>query len=247
MDGHTIHIGNGALLEQIGISSETYGDEEPDYAAFAREAAAKGQTPMYLVMDGRLCCVICVADTIRETAPEAIKALKQEGKEIYMLTGDNRRTAAQIGRRIGLDDDHILAEVLPQDKARQVRLLQERGLRVMMVGDGINDAPALAQADIGMAIGSGSDIAMESAQVVLMRSDPADVPRAIRLSRLTIRNIRQNLFWAFFYNSLGIPVACGLLYLLGGPLLSPMFGGFAMSLSSVCVVGNALRLKRMRL
>ena len=247
MDGHTIHIGNGGLLEQIGISSETYGDEEPDYAAFAREAAAKGQTPMYLVMDGRLCCVICVADTIRETAPEAIKALKQEGKEIYMLTGDNRRTAAQIGRRIGLDDDHILAEVLPQDKARQVRLLQERGLRVMMVGDGINDAPALAQADIGMAIGSGSDIAMESAQVVLMRSDPADVPRAIRLSRLTIRNIRQNLFWAFFYNSLGIPVACGLLYLLGGPLLSPMFGGFAMSLSSVCVVGNALRLKRMRL
>ena len=161
------------------------------------------------------------------------------------MTGDNRKTAEYIGRQAHVDQ--VVAEVLPGDKADVVSRLQREGKTVMMVGDGINDAPALVQADVGCAVGSGSDIALESGDIVLMKSDLMDVYRAIRLSKATIRNIRQNLFWAFFYNVLGIPVAAGALYLLGGPLLSPMIGGLAMSLSSVCVVGNALRLKTLKL
>ena len=171
--------------------------------------------------------------------------MKSLGIQVYMLTGDNQKTAEYIGKQAHID--HVIAEVLPEDKANVVSRLQAEGKTVMMVGDGINDAPALVQADVGTAVGSGSDIALESGDIVLMRADLRDVYRAVKLSKATIRNIKQNLFWAFFYNSLGIPVAAGLLYLLGGPLLSPMLGGFAMSLSSVCVVSNALRLKTIHL
>ena len=189
--------------------------------------------------------MISVADPVKTTSREAIRKLKALGIEVAMLTGDNRLTASHIAKQV--DVTEIYAEVLPGDKAGIVEKLQKEGKTVMMVGDGINDAPALAQAQIGTAIGNGSDIAIESADLVLMRDDLNDVYRAIRLSKATIRNIKQNLFWAFFYNTLGIPVAAGILYLFGGPLLNPMIGGLAMSLSSVCVVSNALRLRGLKL
>ena len=189
--------------------------------------------------------IVCVADTIKETSVEAVEKIKGLGVTVYMVTGDNEKTAQYIGKLAHVDQ--VVAEVLPEDKAQVVNRLQNEGKTVMMVGDGINDAPALVQADVGCAVGNGSDIALESGDVVLMKSDLMDVYRAVKLSKATIRNIKQNLFWAFFYNSLGIPVAAGVLYLLGGPLLSPMLGGFAMSLSSVCVVGNALRLRNLKL
>lgn len=211
------------------------------WQAGAGELAGKGQTPMYVVADGKTLGIIGVADTIKETSAAAVDALKKDGVRVYMLTGDNERTAEYIGAQAHVDE--IVAQVLPQDKAKIVEDLQKEGKKVMMVGDGINDAPALVQAEVGCAIGSGSDIAIDSADVVLMKSDLMDVHRMIRLSHLTIRNIRQNLFWAFFYNTVGIPVAAGLLYPFTGLLLSPMLGGFAMSLSSVCVVSNALRLR----
>ncbi len=226
-------------MERMGVAL----DEETEI--LASKAAEEGKTPMYVIADGKLEGIISVADTIKETSVAAVDHLKELGIQVYMLTGDNKRTAEYIGRQAHIDN--VIAEVLPEDKANVVSRLQSEGKTVMMVGDGINDAPALVQADVGTAIGSGSDIALESGDIVLMKSDLEDVYRAIKLSRMTIRNIKQNLFWAFFYNSLGIPVAAGLLYLLGGPLLSPMIGGFAMSLSSVCVVGNALRLRRMKL
>ncbi|MDE7325279.1 MAG: heavy metal translocating P-type ATPase [Lachnospiraceae bacterium] len=207
----------------------------------AEELAAKGQTPMYVVADGKTVGIIGVADTIKQTSAAAVDALQKDGVRVYMLTGDNRKTAEYIGAQAHVDE--IVAEVLPQDKAKIIEELQKQGKKVMMVGDGINDAPALVQAEVGCAIGSGSDIAIDSADIVLMKSDLQDVHRAIHLSHLTIRNIRQNLFWAFFYNTVGIPVAAGLLYPFTGLLLNPMLGGFAMSLSSVCVVSNALRLK----
>ena len=171
--------------------------------------------------------------------------MKELGIRTVLLTGDNHAAADHIGRLVGVDQ--VVAEVLPEEKAGVIQRLQAEGRKVMMVGDGINDAPALTQAEVGCAIGSGSDIAIESADIVLMRDDLQDVPRALRLSALTLRDIKQNLFWAFCYNTIGIPIAAGLLYLFGGPLLSPMFAGAAMSLSSVCVVGNALRLGRARL
>ena len=196
---------------------------------------------MYVVENKNTVGLIGVADTIKETSARAVDALKKDGVRVYMLTGDNKRTAEYIGAQAHIDE--IIAEVLPQDKAKMIEELQKQGKRVMMVGDGINDAPALVQAEVGCAIGNGSDIAIDSADIVLMKSDLMDVHRAIHLSHLTIRNIRQNLFWAFFYNTIGIPVAAGLLYPFTKLLLSPMLGGFAMSLSSVCVVSNALRLK----
>ena len=234
-----VSVGNRRLLETEQVSL-------PDRAQeMASQYANIGKTPMYVVIEGRLAGMVCVADTIKETSVEAVEKIKSLGVAVYMVTGDNERTAAYIGSQARVDQ--VVAEVLPEDKAQVVSRLQKEGKTVMMVGDGINDAPALVQADVGCAIGNGSDIALESGDVVLMKSDLMDVYRAIKLSKATIRNIKQNLFWAFFYNSLGIPVAAGVLYLLGGPLLSPMIGGFAMSLSSVCVVGNALRLRNLKL
>ena len=233
-DGKEIYLGKGELAEQHSANAK-------DWHTKAQEMAEKGQTPMYVVENKDTVGLIGVADTIKETSAKAVDALKKNGVRVYMLTGDNKRTAQYIGAQAHVDE--IIAEVLPQDKAKMIEELQKQGKRVMMVGDGINDAPALVQAEVGCAIGNGSDIAIDSADIVLMKSDLMDVHRAIRLSHLTIRNIRQNLFWAFFYNTIGIPVAAGLLYPFTKLLLSPMLGGFAMSLSSVCVVSNALRLK----
>lgn len=239
LDGRHIAIGNKKLLEEKGI---LIGNQTMELAS---SYANQGKTPMYVVVDGMLKGILCVADTIKATSITAIDQMKKLGIQVYMVTGDNKQTAEYIGKQAHID--RVIAEVLPEDKANVVSQLQKEGRTVMMVGDGINDAPALVQADVGTAIGSGSDIALESGDIVLMKSDLMDVYRAIKLSKSTIRNIKQNLFWAFFYNSLGIPVAAGLLYLFGGPLLNPMIAGFAMSLSSVCVVGNALRLKTIKL
>jgi Cu+-exporting ATPase len=206
--------------------------------------AEQGKTPLFVSIDGRYAGLIAVADVVKPSSQSAIETLHKMGIEVVMITGDNRETAAAIAQQTGID--RVLAEVLPQDKSNEIKKLQEAGRKVAMVGDGINDAPALAQADTGIAIGSGTDIAIESADIVLMHSDLMDVPTAIHLSRKTIRNVRQNLFWAFGYNVLGIPIAAGALYLFGGPLLNPMFAAAAMSLSSVSVVTNALRLKRFK-
>ncbi len=200
---------------------------------------------MFILTDRKPEGIISVADTVKPTSKKAIEAIRKQGIKVYMLTGDNRRTAEYIGKQVQVDE--VIAEVLPGDKAQVVKSLQEDGNKVMTVGDGINHAPALAQAAIGTAIGSGSDIAMESSDIVLMKSDLQDVSKAIHLSRATIRNIKENLFWAFIFNSLGIPVAAGVLYAFGGPLLNPMIAGLAMSFSSVFVVSNALRLKRLKL
>ncbi|MFR4451308.1 MAG: heavy metal translocating P-type ATPase [Ruminococcus sp.] len=238
LEGKSFWIGNAKLLKEKNFSAK-------DLEKEAEEIAAKGQTPMFVVIDGVMEGIISVADTVKETSRSAIDKIKKAGIKVYMLTGDNRWTAEYIGSQVHADE--VIAEVLPQDKAAVVQKLQQEGKTVLMVGDGINDAPALAQADIGVAIGSGSDIAMESSDVVLMRSDLEDVYRAIKLSKATIRNIKENLFWAFAFNSCGIPVAAGLLYAFGGPLLNPMIAGLAMSFSSVFVVSNALRLKRLKL
>lgn len=248
LKGRKIRIGNVRMLEALGECTEKESTDRsgrPDRLEQAGIYAKQGKTPMFVLVDGKMAGIICVADTIKESSIHAIDRLKSLGLEVYMLTGDNRRTAEYIAHEAHIDK--VIAEVLPGDKAGTVSDLQCQGKTVMMVGDGINDAPALVQADVGTAIGSGSDIALESGDIVLMKSDLMDVYRAVKLSRATIRNIKQNLFWAFFYNSLGIPVAAGVLYLFGGPLLSPMLGGFAMSLSSVCVVSNALRLKGLKL
>lgn len=236
--GKTYYIGNKKLCIEQNI----------DYAEYEEEAvsiANKGQTPMYVGCEGKVIGIVSVADTLKETSVEAIQKIKALGIEVYMLTGDNRLTADYIGKKVGVD--HVIAEVLPNDKASVVEKLQQEGKCVMMVGDGINDAPALVQADVGAAIGSGSDIALDSSDVVLMKSDLKDVYKAIKLSKATIRNIKQNLFWAFFYNACGLPLAAGVLYPINSMLLSPIIGGLAMSCSSVCVVSNALRLRRTKL
>ncbi|HHU64236.1 MAG TPA: copper-translocating P-type ATPase [Clostridiales bacterium] len=237
IEGMDMLLGNRKLMTDRNINLE---DGYKDADRLARE----GKTPMYVAMDGKLAGIIAVADVVKENSKKAIELLHDMGMEAVMITGDNRRTAEAIARQVGID--RVLAEVLPQDKANEVKKLQNEGKRVAMVGDGINDAPALAQADIGIAIGSGTDVAMESADIVLMRSDLMDVPTAIQLSKQTIRTIKQNLFWAFGYNTVGIPIAAGLLYLFGGPLLNPMIAGAAMAFSSVSVVSNALRLKRFK-
>lgn len=229
-----IIIGNARILTDYNVAVG-------DYKKEADRLANEAKTPMYVAIDGILVGIIGVADTIKETSVEAIKQIKKLGIKVYMLTGDNKLTAEHIGKQVQVDE--VVAEVLPGDKADVVTNLQRENKVVMMVGDGINDAPALVQADIGVAIGSGSDVAIESGDIVLMKSDLRDVYKSIRLSKLTIRNIKQNLFWAFFYNLIGIPIAAGVFYGLNQTLLSPMFAGFAMSLSSVCVVGNALRLR----
>lgn len=237
IDGTKVLIGNKKLMDERDISL----DEMKD---ISDRLAAEGKTPMYVAMNGRLSGIIAVADVVKESSIKAIKKLQAMGIEVAMITGDNRKTADAIARQVGID--RVLAEVLPQDKANEVKKLQEEGKKVCMVGDGINDAPALAQADVGIAIGSGTDVAMESADIVLMKSDLMDVPTAIHLSKSTIRNIKQNLFWAFGYNTAGIPIAAGILHLFGGPLLNPMFAAAAMAFSSVSVVSNALRLKRFK-
>ena len=206
--------------------------------------AQQGKTPLYFASGGKLLGIIAVADTVRATSTEAIHSLQEMGLEVVMLTGDNRRTAEAIRAQTGIS--RVVAEVLPQDKEKEIRRLQEAGKKVAMIGDGINDAPALTRADIGFAIGAGTDIAIESADVVLMKDDLCDAVTAIRLSRAAMRNIKENLFWAFFYNCIGIPLAAGVFFPAFGWKLSPMIGAAAMSLSSVCVVSNALRLKFFR-
>lgn len=230
----TLRVGNVKLMESAGISSEKYSVE-------LTRLAAQGQTPMLVATGENLLGIISVADTVKAGSKAAISKLRALGIKSILLTGDSRAAANYIGTLVGADE--VIAEVLPNDKAAVIERLQKEGKTVMMVGDGINDAPALAQADIGCAIGNGSDIAIESADLVLMKSDLNDVPSAIKLSRLTIRNIKQNLFWAFCYNTLGIPIAAGILYPSFGLLLSPMIGALAMSLSSIFVVTNALRLR----
>ena len=206
--------------------------------------ANEGKTPMYIAIDGVLEGIIAVADTIKPTSKEAIASLHKMGIKVAIITGDNKKTADAIAKQVGID--LVLSEVLPEDKANEVKKLQDKNQKVAMVGDGINDAPALAQADIGIAIGSGTDVAIESADIVLMRSNLMDVTTAIKLSKATIKNIKENLFWAFGYNVLGIPVAMGILHIFGGPLLNPMIAAAAMSLSSVSVLLNALRLKNFK-
>ena len=238
LDGKIYYIGNKKLCTQQNIDFSEYETE-------AVQIANKGQTPMFVGLEGKVIGIVSVADTLKETSVEAIRKMKELGIEVHMLTGDNKLTADYIGKKVGVDN--VIAEVLPNDKASVVEALQNDGKCVMMVGDGINDAPALVQADVGVAIGSGSDIALDSSDIVLMKSDLKDVYKAIKLSKATIRNIKQNLFWAFFYNACGLPLAAGLMYPINGMLLSPIIGGLAMSCSSVCVVSNALRLRKTKL
>ena len=231
-------IGNLKLLTEYHVAADI---ALTDFEAVSRQ----GKTPMYMAIDGQLAALIGAADTLKETSQAAIAKLHAMGIQTVMITGDHQLTAEAIAKSVGIDQ--VMAEVLPADKANAVKHYQSQGRCVAMVGDGINDAPALVQADVGIAIGSGTDVALESADIVLMKNDLMDVVKAISLSRKTIQNIKQNLFWAFFYNIIGIPVAAGLLYAFGGPLLNPVFAAAAMSLSSVSVVTNALRLKTIKL
>lgn len=234
VDGKRVLAGNRRMLEENGVDPGPLARQE-------EEQAALGRTPLYFAREGKLLGLISVADLVKPTSRQAVEELRALGIDVVMLTGDNRRTAAAIGKELSIP--HVVAEVYPQDKEQEVRRLQEQGRRVAMVGDGVNDAPALARADVGIAIGAGTDVAIESASVVLMRSDLMDAVSAIQLGRAVIRNIKENLFWAFFYNSIGIPVAAGVFFTLWGWKLNPMLGAAAMSLSSVCVVSNALRLR----
>ncbi len=237
IDKKSILLGNKKLMMEKNINISSL-DETSD------RLASEGKTPMYIAIDGNAAGIIAVADTVKASSKNAIESLHKMGIKVAMITGDNKRTADAIAKQVGIDI--VLSEVLPEDKANEVKKLQVDGNRVGMVGDGINDAPALAQADIGIAIGSGTDVAIESADIVLMRSDLMDVISAIKLSKATIKNIKENLFWAFGYNVLGIPVAMGVLHIFGGPLLNPMIAAGAMSLSSVSVLLNALRLRRFK-
>lgn len=233
-DGKALYAGNDRYMGSIGADTAALRDA-------AEMLAAQGKTPLYFAEDRQLLGVIAVADVVKPDSAAAIAALRRSGCEVVLLTGDNQRTAEAIARQVGVD--RVIAQVLPQDKARCIEDLQQAGRLVAMVGDGVNDAPALVTADVGLAIGAGTDVAIESADVVLMRSSLMDIVDAAALSRATLRNIRQNLFWAFFYNSIGIPVAAGVLYPALGITLNPMIAAAAMSLSSVCVVSNALRLR----
>jgi Cu+-exporting ATPase len=237
IDGHAIIVGADRALAAHGI-------EVSSSASLARRLGEAGKTPLYAAIDGRLAAVLAVSDPVKPTTPAAIAALHRLGLKVAMITGDNRHTADAIARTLGIDT--VVAEVLPEGKVAAVKSLRPAGARIAFVGDGINDAPALSEADVGIAVGTGTDVAIESADVVLMSGDLAGVARAIALSRATIGNIRQNLFWAFAYNASLIPVAAGLLYPLTGLLLSPMLAAGAMGLSSVFVLGNALRLRRFR-
>jgi P-type Cu+ transporter len=231
IDGKRVLVGTRKLMKENNIDISRHEEK-------MIQLEIEGKTAMFVAIDGQLAGIIAVADAIKENAKEAIQALKQMGLDVYMVTGDNERTAKAIAKQAGID--HVYAEVLPEDKANIVETLQREGKRVAMVGDGINDAPALAKADIGMAIGTGTDVAIETADVTLVGGDLSHIPKAVELSRKTMTNIRQNLFWALFYNTIGIPVAAA-------GLLEPWIAGAAMAFSSVSVVTNALRLKRVKL
>jgi Cu+-exporting ATPase len=238
VDGKSVALGNAKLLDLLGVAA----------SAATAEADARrdqGETVMFVVIDGKLAGLVSVADPVKETTPSALKALHGEGLRIVMVTGDNERTARAVAERLGIDE--IRADVLPEEKARIVKEFQSQGARVAMAGDGVNDAPALAQADVGIAMGTGADVAIESAGFTLVKGDLNGIVRARRLAQATLRNIRQNLFFAFAYNAAGVPIAAGVLYPVFGLLLSPMIAAAAMSLSSVSVVGNALRLRRVKL
>ena len=237
IEDKVILLGNKKLMLDRNIDLDNFEEK-------SNKLAEEGKTPMFLSINNNLEGIVAVADTVKENSKKAIDAIHKMGIKVAMITGDNERTAKAIAKEVGIDI--VLAEVLPEDKANEVKKLQEGNKKVAMVGDGINDAPALVQADVGIAIGSGTDVAMESADIVLMRSDLLDVIKAIQLSKATINNIKQNLFWAFAYNVLGIPVAMGVLHIFGGPLLNPMIAAGAMSLSSVSVLLNALRLRNFK-
>lgn len=238
INGRKILVGSESLMSESGTDISKYKEA-------AAQLSGEGKSIIYTCADGKILGLIAVADEIKESSRAAFERLKREGVKTVILSGDNKACAEYIGKLVGADE--VYSEVLPEQKAQTIAAIRQKYGSVMMVGDGINDAPALSEADVGCAVGSGSDIAIESADIVLMKSDLSDVPRAIRLSRLTITNIKENLFWAFCYNTVCIPVAAGLLYVFGGPLLSPMLAGLAMSLSSVFVVSNALRLRSKKL
>jgi Cu+-exporting ATPase len=237
LDHTAIQVANRKLFEERGI----------DISAAAERVAgleAEGKTVVLVGLDGKLAGAIAVADVPKDSAQEAIERLRRRGKLVVMITGDNRSTAESVARNLGID--RVVAEVLPEDKVSEIRKLQDEGHSVAMVGDGVNDAPALVQADVGIAIGSGTDVAIEAGGVVLVRDDLRDVPRTLELSCYTMRKIKQNLFWAFFYNAVGIPIAAGVLYPFFGFLLNPIIAGAAMALSSVSVVSNSLSMRRYR-
>jgi P-type Cu+ transporter len=236
--GRELAVGNEQLLAELGVNPDGLG-------ARAEQLRGDGQTVVFLVVEGKPAGLIGVADPVKQSAPQAIRDLREEGVRVVMLTGDSRTTAAAVARKLAMDD--FEAEVLPQGKAEIVKKLQAQGRVVAMAGDGVNDAPALAQADVGIAMGTGTDIAMESGGVTLVKGDLRGIVRARRLSDATMRNIKQNLFWAFCYNALGVPIAAGVLYPFFGILLSPMIAAAAMSFSSVSVITNSLRLRNAKL
>jgi Cu+-exporting ATPase len=235
VDGRRVALGNRALLDELRVDAS-------DLTKRAEELRADGQTVMFVVVDDKPAGLIGVADPVKDTTPDAIRELHATGLRIVMLTGDSETTAKAVAKKLGLDD--VIAEVLPDQKADAIKRLQQQGRIVAMAGDGINDAPALAQAEVGIAMGTGTDVAMEAADVTLVKGDLRGIVRARRLSNATMSNIRQNLFFAFVYNALGVPIAAGVLYPFFGLLLSPMIAAAAMSFSSVSVIGNALRLRR---
>ena len=232
--GRKLVVGNGALMESSGVGLETL-------APAADELRSAGKTAMFIAVDGQAAGILAVADPVKGTTPEAIRALRAEGIRIVMLTGDSRTTAEAVAKGLGIDE--VLAEVLPDQKLAAIERLEKEGRKVAMAGDGVNDAPALARALVGIAMGTGTDVAMESAGVTLVKGDLTGIVRARKLSRATMRNIRQNLFWALAYNAAGVPIAAGVLYPWTGWLLSPMLAAAAMSFSSVTVIANALRLR----
>ncbi|HKK35518.1 MAG TPA: heavy metal translocating P-type ATPase, partial [Paracoccaceae bacterium] len=238
VDGRDVALGNRAMMEEVGVDPGPLSER-------AEALQDEGATAMFLAVDGRVAGLVAVADKVKETTQEAIRGLHEAGLRLVMATGDSRRTAEAVARSLGIDD--VRAEVSPEDKATLVDDLHEEGARVAMAGDGVNDAPALASAEVGIAMGTGADVAVESAGVTLVKGDLLGILRARRLAQATMRNIRQNLFFAFAYNAAGVPIAAGVLYPFFGILLSPIFAAAAMSLSSVSVVGNALRLRGVKL
>ena len=238
LNGHFVCVGNETLMQENQI-------DLADWKVECGKAEQTGATLVFVAEDGKMQGIILVADSIKETSKQAVHDFQEKGLTVYMITGDREKAAMGVANQVGIQN--VFAGVLPEEKAGYIKELQDKGEIVMMAGDGINDAPALTQADIGCAIGNGSDIALEAGDIVLMKSDLSDVGKAIRLSVLTIQNVKQNLFWAFCYNVIGIPIAAGMLYPFTRHLLNPQFAGLAMALSSVCVVSNALRLKGKKL